>query len=77
MLSSVLKSERAILVNIEIMRTFARLRKYLAAHREIVQRFDEHDARFQVVFDAIRRLMEPSTVSPKRRIGFRPDEGKD
>jgi hypothetical protein len=76
MLSSVLKSKRAVHVNIEIMRAFVRLRKYLAAHREIVQRLDEHDARFQVVFDAIRRLMEPSTVSPKRRIGFRPDEGK-
>jgi hypothetical protein len=76
MLSSVLKSERAILVNIEIMRTFARLREFLAAHRDMVRRLDEHDARFQVVFDAIRRLMEPSTAPPTRRIGFRHNEGK-
>jgi hypothetical protein len=67
-------------VNIEIMRTFARLREFLAAHRDLVRRLDalEHryDGRFRVVFEAIRQLMAPSTVTPKRRIGFRQDDGE-
>ena len=73
MLSSVLKSERAVLVNIEIMRTFVRLREMLASNAELNRRFDalelNYDGKFKVVFEAIRQLMKPI---PKNRnpIGF-------
>ena len=60
MLSSVLNSERAIKVNIEIMRTFVRLRRILTSNRELSKRLDElekkYDAQFKIVFDAIRQL---------------------
>jgi len=73
MLSSVLKSERAIKVNIEIMRTFAKLREMIASHKNLAKRLDElekkYDAQFKVVFEAIRQLMIPP--EPKRKkIGF-------
>ncbi len=74
MLSSVLRSQRAIQVNIEIMRAFIRLREMLASHRELSQRLDElearYDAQFGAVFDAIRQLMAPP-AQPSRRLGFR------
>ena len=77
MLSSVLNSDRAIKVNIEIMRAFVRLRQILAANKELAKRLDalekKYDAQFKVVFDAIRQLMTPP--EPKRRpIGFRVKE---
>ena len=79
MLSSILRSERAVQVNVAIMRTFVRLREMLASNRELVHRLDElerkYDARFRAVFDAIRKLMETSPIPPKRRIGFRQNEG--
>jgi len=76
MLSSVLKSPRAVQVNIAIMRTFARLREIVSANRDLARRLDElerkYDAQFKVVFDAIRELMEPEEPEPpKGRIGFR------
>jgi hypothetical protein len=74
MLSSVLRSERAVAVNIEIMRAFVRLRAMLTGHAELARKLDElekkYDAQFSVVFDAIRQLMAPSPIGPKRRIGF-------
>jgi hypothetical protein len=74
MLSSVLRSERAVAVNIEIMRAFVRLRGMLAEHADLVARLDaleEHyDDQFKVVFDAIRELTVPPDEPPKR-IGFR------
>jgi hypothetical protein len=75
MLSSVLKSERAVLVNVEIMRTFVRLRQMLASHADLARKLEalenKYDAQFKVVFDAIRQLMEPPPAKPKRgRIGF-------
>jgi hypothetical protein len=74
MLSSVLNSERAIQVNIEIMRTFVELRRMLASNAELSQRFDElenkYDVQFKVVFDAIRQLMSPP-LSAGKQIGFR------
>ncbi len=77
MLSTVLNSERAIQVNVEIMRAFVRLRKMIASHKDLAQRLDElenkYDAQFKVVFDAIRELMTPAEV-PRRRIGFGRDE---
>jgi hypothetical protein len=73
MLSSVLRSERAIAVNIEIMRTFVRLRKMLASHTDLARRLDElekkYDKQFAVVFDAIRQLMAPPKEK-KREIGY-------
>ena len=77
MLSSVLRSPRAIQVNIEIMRAFVRLRQMLASHAELARKLDaleqKYDAQFKAVFDAIRQLMAPP--EPKRRpIGFRRGE---
>ena len=76
MLSSVLKSTRAVLVNIEIMRTFVRLRQILSTHAELGRRLTElegrYDRQFKVVFEAIRELMrEPE--SSRRPIGFTSD----
>lgn len=73
MLSSVLNSERAIRVNIAIMRAFVQLRHLLATHEDLARKLAElekkYDAQFQVVFDAIRQLMTPPDPPPKK-IGF-------
>jgi hypothetical protein len=73
MLSSILNSERAIQVNISIMRTFTMLRETLSAHKDLKQKIEEmekkYDAQFKVVFDAIRQLMVPQETK-KRKIGF-------
>ena len=79
MLSGVLNSERAIKVNIEIMRAFVRLRQILASNKELAKRLDElekkYDAQFKLVFDAIRQLMAPPEPEPpKKRIGFLVEE---
>ena len=75
MLSSVLNSKRAIQVNIQIMRTFAKLREMLASHKELRRKIEEmerkYDYQFKVVFKAIKELLEPSMKS-KEPIGFRP-----
>ena len=75
MLSSVLSSERAIQVNIAIMRTFAKLRRLLSSNKDLAAKLKQlekkYDSRFNVVFDAIRKLMEPQVIPPQRRIGFR------
>ena len=72
-LSSVLRSKRAIQVNIEIMRTFVRLRQLLASNEELARRPDaienKYDQQFKVVFDVIRELMTPPATK-RRRIGF-------
>ena len=74
MLSSILNSERAIFVNIEIMRTFTRLRQLLASHADLLRRLDAmqrgYDSQFRQVFDAIRGLMTEREREPKPRIGF-------
>ena len=76
MLSSVLKSERAIKVNIEIMRTFVKLRQLVTEHKDLTHRLDalenHYDDQFKVVFDAIRSLME-SPKRDKNPIGFTAD----
>ena len=75
MLSSVLRSEQAVAVNIEIMRAFVRLREILATHHELAKKLDQlerkYDEQFKAVFDAIRQLMEPRTPR-KKPIGFQP-----
>lgn len=77
MLSTVLNSERAIKVNIEIMRAFVRLRQILASNAQLARKLAElekkYDAQFKVVFDAIRPLMAPPEPK-KRKIGFLVEE---
>lgn len=77
MLSTVLNSERAIQVNIEIMRAFVRLRQLLAWNDQLARKLaaleNKYDAQFKVVFDAIRQLMTPPEPK-KRRIGFLVEE---
>lgn len=76
MLSSVLRSPRAVRVNIEIMRAFVRLRQMLQSNAELAKKLDalemKYDAQFKVVFQAIRDLMAPPPPS-RKRIGFRPE----
>jgi hypothetical protein len=73
MLSSVLRSKRAVLVNIEIMRAFVRLRQMLGAHADLARKLAtlerKYDNQFKAVFDAIRELMTPP-LAKKRPIGF-------
>jgi hypothetical protein len=75
MLSSVLRSSRAVQVNIAIMRTFVRLREMLLSNAELARKLaaleNKYDAQFKVVFDAIRELMLPPDP-PRRKIGFHP-----
>jgi len=77
MLSSVLNSDRAVLVNIAIMRAFVKLREIMSTHKDLAHKivalegkYAQHDQQIQIVFDAIRKLLQPA-VSPKRRMGFR------
>ena len=75
MLSSVLRSERAVAVNVEIMRAFVRLRQLLASNSELAKRLDslerKYNRKFSIVFDAIRALMtEPDDNADKPRIGY-------
>ncbi len=76
MLSSVLRSKRAVQVNIEIMRAFVRLRRMLASNADLARKLaaleKKYDAQFRVVFDAIRELMTPPEPKKKRPIGFAP-----
>ena len=79
MLSSVLRSPRAVQVNIEIMRAFVRLRELIGTNRELARRLDElekrYDAQFRGVFDAIRELMTPPEKL-RRSIGFKVEEAR-
>jgi hypothetical protein len=81
MLSSVLRSPRAILVNVEIMRAFVRLRAMAYSYKDLANKLhaleQKYDARFKDVFDAIRALMAPPPGAAKRRIGFRPLPDED
>jgi len=74
MLSSVLKSERAIMVNIQIIRTFTKLRAMIADNHQLSRKLElmerQYDEQFKIVFDAIRRLIEEEQV-PKTEIGFK------
>jgi hypothetical protein len=79
MLSSVLRSSRAALVNIEIMRAFVRLRRMLSSHAHLARKLEElekrYDSQFKLVFDAIRQLMAPPEKA-RRSIGFRVEEAR-
>ena len=80
MLLSVLRSKRAVHVNIEIMRAFVRLREILATHKDLARKLDElekkYDSQFKVVFEAIRKLMKPPEA-PKRQIRFEVKEKRE
>lgn len=80
MLSSVLNSKRAVHVNIVIMRAFVKLREVMATHKELAHKIDtlerkyeKHDNELKAVFNAIRTLLEPPPVPPRRRIGYKSD----
>jgi len=81
MLSSVLNSERAVQVNILIIRAFVKLREVMVTHKDLAQKIEalerkykDHDREIQVIFTAIKKLLEPSPQPPKRPIGFAVDE---
>ena len=78
MLSSVLNSKRAILVNVQIIRAFTRLRKMLLEHKDLKRKIEqmekEYDSKFKIVFEAIRQLLEPPPAKKKGQIGFRPTD---
>lgn len=78
MLSSVLRSKRAIQVNIAVMRAFVKLREILSANKDLVLKLNElerkierHDEQITAIFEAIRQLMAPPPAPPRRRIGFK------
>lgn len=80
MLSTVLRSKRAIQVNIAIMRIFVKLRGIISAHKELAyklaqleRKIEKHDVEIKTIFEAIRQLMMPHLEKPKRKIGFRQD----
>ncbi|MDP3042666.1 MAG: ORF6N domain-containing protein [Candidatus Omnitrophota bacterium] len=77
MLSTVLNSERAIQVNIAIMRAFVKLREVLLTHKDLAQKLEElerkyqlHETDIQAIFEAIKRLIEPPDEPPKPRFGM-------
>ena len=74
MLSGVLRSDRAVRVNVEIMRTFVRLRHVLAAHKELAKKLDELeskcDVQFRAIFDTIKKYIAPLPDSKRKPIGF-------
>ena len=78
MLSGVLRSKRAVAVNVAIMRTFVRLRQVLGAHEELARKVAQHDQEIGILFEHIQHLLADPAEPEKRRIGFRgsaEDEG--
>ncbi len=77
MLSSVLSSQRAIQVNIEIMRTFVNFRKFISSYKDLLEKLDrlerQYNQKFRIVFQAIREIVNPP-VPPRRRIGIHTSE---
>ncbi len=81
MISSVLRSRRAVQVNIAVMRTFVKLREILSTHKalalklkQLEMKVEKHDADIQAIFNAIRQLMAPPPPKPKRPMGFELDK---
>ncbi|MBL8229100.1 MAG: ORF6N domain-containing protein [Bryobacterales bacterium] len=82
MLSSVLNSDRAVQVNIAIMRAFVKLREVMASHKDLAhkiealeRKYQDHDEEIQIIFQAIKKLLEPP-ANPKFRIGFRTSDNR-
>ena len=83
MLSSVLRSKRAVQVNILIMHAFVRLREVLATHKDLARKLEElekkvsrHHKRITAVFEAIKELLEPGAPPKRQQIGFQPADRK-
>ena len=83
MLSCILNSERAILINIQIIRIFTKLREMIVAHKDILLKLEQlerkvtnHDENIQMIFKALKQLLNPAQP-PRRRIGFRRDAEED
>ena len=76
MLSSVLRSKRAIQVNISIMKTFVRMREVLATHKDLARKVEKHDKEIAVLYDYLDRLLTPPQ-SPKRKIGYIQHQDKE
>jgi len=81
MAATVLNTQRAITASLFVVRAFVKVRELVNTHKEFARKLEdlerklvEHDEKFSVVFAAIRELMEPTTVPPKRRIGFSTSE---
>lgn len=79
MLSSVLNSERAIKVNIQIMRAFVKLKELLLTHKDLAikidaleRKYNDHDQKIKAIFEAIKKLLEPSLAKDRIITGFRP-----
>ena len=77
MLSGILKSETAIRVNIQIIRLFTKMRKFLQTHKEILhkiektdQKIEEHDKDIEIIFKYLKRLLDPPK-EPRKKVGFR------
>lgn len=79
MLSNVLRSKRAVQVNVEIMRAFVKLREMLTSHKDLARKLNalekKYDAQFRVVFDAIREMMIPPKIK-RNEVGFRVGDKK-
>jgi hypothetical protein len=86
MLSSVLNSERAVQVNIQIMRTFTKLREVLITHKDLERKINEiiqvyggklkdHDQQIKTIFDAINELLKPPDAAEKKKYGFLAGKG--
>lgn len=70
MLSGVLRSKRAVEVNLAIIRTFVRMRKLLATHEELARKVEQHDKHIASLYEYLRQLLEPPPAKPKNPIGF-------
>ena len=91
MLSSVLGSKQAIAVNIQIMRIFTRMRETLVAHKDILIKLEgiekkllqhdhhlkKHEEEIQVIFEALKQLLEPHNDEPRKKVGYRRKDEKD
>jgi len=76
MLSSVLRSERAIQINITIIKTFVRMREMLATNKDLARRVEKHDKDIAILYDYLKKLLEPSKTS-KRQIGYLRQKERD
>ena len=72
MLSSVVRSKQAILVNVNIMRTFVRMREILATHKDLARKVEKHDKEIAALYAYLQQLLEPPRA-PTRKIGYRRD----
>jgi hypothetical protein len=70
MLSSVLRSKKAIQVNIAIIRTFVKIRQILASNRDLARKVQEHDRQIATLFDTVEKLLAPPAAAKKNPIGY-------